>query len=949
MLARLQQPTIPVKHDSDFSTYVNQLKKQAEHELSAKKLQITDAPINAVVEMLRKFHVEVDIQSGKKAWDWVFFFSYKSLVGCLDYLRPHKLYKNVVNDVRFTVNSKTEKLADIVETMCNGDLEKQFNARKAAAIQEHNKALKEAADKKAKWDAHEAEIKRRDDERLKQQESIRVQEEAVRKEREKQLAERNRLNQIERYQQRKKEALQWGFASAVPQSGNPIPRVGLPNLGNTCYMNSVLQVLQVSRLSNLITKAQLPVAQNNPMGSKGLVTNTVRQLFIAMGAGSQGTMYKSPVQSLIGNFKNVIQKRYDLFEGNQQQCAGEFLTVLIDNLHEDANMARNIMGSNPRRPEVAAPPSLSDADLLAASKQSVATTDKSPIFDLLAFQEMSVLGCSICGAKSRTVAPRMGLELDLIKDVPETTLDVCIRNYLSQEYLGSTDTWTCSGCGHKSHAMKQLQLYSPPPMLSIVLKRFGGIGLHGSTAQKKSMKVAFPKELDLSEYFQAEEFLTVYDLIGIVNHHGNTTTSGHYTADALGRDNRWFSISDEKCVPSKGGPDFSTAYMLLFQKKDVKIPKRSMDTATTDPATSATGEFFLVGSTVGSIIDPSRRGKVVSMNYDNMKYEILWSDGTKSLHAGSELQQVDQLSTVAPSQVVQPPPPVMPPVVQPPVSVPVPAPVPTTVPTTVPVVAPAVAPAARFVVGQTVLYTDSLDMQSQIVTIVSAPVPGAYTIRLSTGAVRDVLETDLSIASGTAPAPPPSAPIPPAPIPSPAQFTVGDNLLYLDNKVGREVPVTVVKVDMMLQPPGYIIKLPDGQERSTEGNRLRHFEDVLPGSTPNLHTDPMQPPPPAVSAPPPPPPPATNPSPVPGDEFVKRITELSDKLGILKQQLDQKHFQPEMLTVQQQVDTLRKDISSTSGLTDEFRSASKSIIEALDDQAKSISLQGRMLQLTQGG
>ena len=949
-LERLTKPTILIEHDSVFESYVNNLKNLAEGELQRNKTAISQATSRSVVEMLRRCHVEMEIQTGKKAWDWVFFYSYKSLVGCLDYLRPHKQYNTVSSDVRFTVNLKSEAAADIVETQCSGELQKLFNSRKTQAIQVHNKILKDKAEKKAAWDVHEAEMKQREDERLKKGEARRQQEELANQERAKRMIDSRRQEQIQKRGQQRLEALRWTFASAVPIAGSPIARVGLPNLGNTCYMNSVMQLLQVSRLANMLTKTQIPVAQHNSMGSKGLVTNTVRQLFVAMSGGGQA-MYKAPVHSLIGNFKNVIQQRYELFSGNQQQCAGEFLTVLLDNLHEDANLARNIPGVNPRRLEVDSSQTVTDSELLLNSKKSVVATDASPIFDLFSYQEMSLLGCSICGASSRTVNSRMGIELDLQKGVPKTTLDSCIKGYLSQEYLGTADTWTCSGCGHRSHAMKQLQLHSPPPVLSIILKRFGGLG---STSHKNKIEVAFPKELDLSEYFK-EEYLTIYDLVGIVNHLGETTTSGHYTADVLGRDNRWFSISDDKCSPSQGSPNFSTAYILLFQKKSVKIPRISND-VTTGPSGSQS-QLLLVGTDISSVMDPLKTGKVISLNYDTMQHEVRWADGITSFHSGNELQRQMALPVVPPAApfpvvpTVAPVAPVAPfPVV--PTVAPV-APLPEIpkapeIPMAVPV-APVVV-SSKFVSNQIVVFTNRLDMKTSIVTIISVTAPGLYSIRLPSGEVKDALEADLRIPDAvdvSKAIPPPAKPTPPM------SFSNGDNLIYFDSQSGHDVPVTVVKVDHMMQPPGYVIKLPDGGERSTESNRLRHFEDVMP----SVHRDPLFPPPPASAPPPPPtvsafppPPPVSVPPPPPaqsqpGDDIVLRITALSDKLENLKQQLSLKKFNPEMLTAQQEVESLCKDVAATVDISEQLRSTSTSILEALTDQARTMALEGRMLQL----
>eukprot|EP01060_Flectonema_neradi_P041569 TRINITY_DN990_c0_g2_i1.p1 TRINITY_DN990_c0_g2~~TRINITY_DN990_c0_g2_i1.p1 ORF type:complete len:643 (+),score=94.45 TRINITY_DN990_c0_g2_i1:508-2436(+) len=343
------------------------------------------------------------------------------------------------------------------------------------------------------------------------------------------------------------------------------PPTGLTNLGNTCYMNAGLQLLFHSKLFDfLCTGTAPPIAKHNSRGSKGCITNMVRNLFITMNGGT--TPFKTPLPTLLGDFKGLFEKTHTTFAGYSQQCASEFLMNLINDLHEDTNMARNTQGVIPTMPEVTAPPSLSDADLLAASKQSVATIDKSPIYDLFSFQMMTILGCNVCSSTSRSVAPQTELQLDL-GDGSEMTLEECVRTHFSREYLDGSNTWTCSTCDNQSRAMKWFRPCSPPPILVIVLKRFGEYGPHGSS-DKNQMSVTFGEELDLTEHF--EDDLAVYDLKGIINHESDEITSGHYTADVLGRNNTWYWVNDGECVRNES-PNFSTAYVLLFHRRDDKV------------------------------------------------------------------------------------------------------------------------------------------------------------------------------------------------------------------------------------------------------------------------------------------------------------------------------------------------------------------------------------------
>ena len=75
------------------------------------------------------------------------------------------------------------------------------------------------------------------------------------------------------------------------------------------------------------------ISKNNPLSSKGRVTegfsNVVRNLWLAEESAVV------PAQ-----FKNIIGDVYPNFAGNEQQDSQEFLSFLLDQLHEDLNVAQ---------------------------------------------------------------------------------------------------------------------------------------------------------------------------------------------------------------------------------------------------------------------------------------------------------------------------------------------------------------------------------------------------------------------------------------------------------------------------------------------------------------------------------------------------------------------------------------------------------------------------------
>ena len=113
--------------------------------------------------------------------------------------------------------------------------------------------------------------------------------------------------------------------------------VGLNNLGNTCYMNTGLQCLSNCEL---LTKYFLNdyykefINKNNPIGSQGEIVEKYSQLIHHMWYGSYDCL--SPMK-----FKMAFGKMYNAFNDFRQQDSQEFISYLLDSLHEDLNKVKN--------------------------------------------------------------------------------------------------------------------------------------------------------------------------------------------------------------------------------------------------------------------------------------------------------------------------------------------------------------------------------------------------------------------------------------------------------------------------------------------------------------------------------------------------------------------------------------------------------------------------------
>ena len=306
---------------------------------------------------------------------------------------------------------------------------------------------------------------------------------------------------------------------------------GLYNLGNTCFMNSVLQCLLHT---NYLKKYFL-----SPLGPshvrKSCAISSVGQLCVACEMddlfcrSNDGRKYPlAPHRLLEGLWKNALE-----MAAYEQQDAHEMFINLRNILHD------HLEG-----------PLYNCSCIVHSIFSGVLQSD---------------VTCMACGKVRETFDPFLDISLDLPANATALKLTDCLQRFTRAERLHAT-SYSCDHCHTTNQEItKQLSIRSHPKVLTIHLKRFE----HGASSVKIDTKVLFPPIFNISPYMSFDNrdlghpSQHEYHLYAVVNHNG-TLDSGHYTA-YVKYGNDWFWI-DDACVMKSHESDVfnSNAYMLFY-------------------------------------------------------------------------------------------------------------------------------------------------------------------------------------------------------------------------------------------------------------------------------------------------------------------------------------------------------------------------------------------------
>jgi len=340
---------------------------------------------------------------------------------------------------------------------------------------------------------------------------------------------------------------------------------GLRNLGNTCYLNSVLQCLTYTEPFAAYLQSG---KHKSSCRTSGFCALCALQNHVKTALQSTGKIVTP--SDIVKNLRCISRS----FRNSRQEDAHELMVNLLESMHKCCLPS-------------------------GVPSESQSAYEKSLVHKIFGGRLRSQVKCTRCLHCSNKFDPFLDLSLDIAK---ATTLVRALQNFTEEELLdGGKKQYQCERCRQKVVAKKRFTIDKAPNVLTVHLKRFSPF----NPREKIDKKVDFQPVLDLKPFVSDSKGADFkYSLYGVLVHAGWNTQSGHYYCYVRTSSGMWHNLDDNQVRQVREADVLrQKAYMLFYVRDSIGNPVARKDNSTANLTTKKTPEKIstLNGITQGSV------------------------------------------------------------------------------------------------------------------------------------------------------------------------------------------------------------------------------------------------------------------------------------------------------------------------------------------------------------
>jgi len=308
-------------------------------------------------------------------------------------------------------------------------------------------------------------------------------------------------------------------------------KIGLANLGNTCFLNVILQVLRLSpAIGDMFLKNTVhepPLRKDSKKKDFVIAFRTLIHDFWRK-VPDTGTIPSMVPRGFLHALHTTLRETDDdWYQQGQQADAAEALQYVLDSLHDGLSrrVAMDILGEASSEEEESQNKALRSWGAFFAKEYS-------PIVHHFNGQMQIRIVCSKCNTSSERYEPWLMLKAPIPgadtagSAIP--TMDTCLNSAFAEEVI---EDYSCETCKSKQKATIHNKISRLPPVTILTLKRFTNGG------QKVRGRIPWDLEsLDFAKWtaFRRDPFVeedvdmvTEYKTFAVIEHQGSTR-GGHY-------------------------------------------------------------------------------------------------------------------------------------------------------------------------------------------------------------------------------------------------------------------------------------------------------------------------------------------------------------------------------------------------------------------------------------
>ena len=361
----------------------------------------------------------------------------------------------------------------------------------------------------------------------------------------------------------------------------PVGLRGSLNMGNTCFLSSILQTLV-----STAPVVEYFLRENHTRRAGGCEIDDcvacafdeyVSKAYDDARVATSSAPSTASTALVAGELLYAWWVNEPSMAKEQQQDAHEFFLSFLSVAHANV-LGRSIRPRKKRAVGLAALLSLEaafgddDEDEYERSQNEAAKEDAATcecvFHTAFAGVLRSDIACASCGASTTTREATTGVSLDVPPATKSSRVSLmeCLSNFTAVETIENTSRRVCSACAvvSESHG-KQTRFERVPKILNFHFKRFEG---DFKSMRKNDIHVDFPFDLDMSPYrahdCKETNHDAAYELYSVVQHSG-VLEGGHYVA-YVRRDGAWFLCDDAVVREADENEVKSSQAFMLFYK-----------------------------------------------------------------------------------------------------------------------------------------------------------------------------------------------------------------------------------------------------------------------------------------------------------------------------------------------------------------------------------------------